>query len=267
MNLVLVALTLLVVPGVHAASTNVNILVPAYFDPTTSASAWSALNSAATKLPNRVVAIANPASGPGTVAQTSYTNAITSLQSNQGRVVGYVDTSYATRSLAIVKADIDSWFSFFPSINGIFFDQVSNTNDNTKIVYYQTLYNYVKSKRTSSLLVVHNPGTATLESYLVYNSARVSDIICTFESGINGLEWTQASWTSKYDRSNFYGLFYNVSDINVASFDYGDIIDHAYQQNAGWVYVTNDNLPNPWDTIASYFSGEVSYIQQQNYLP
>jgi hypothetical protein len=242
-------------------------MVPAYFDPTASASAWAVINAAAAALPNRVVAIANPASGPGASAQASYSSAIAALQSHQGRAIGYVHTSYGGRSLAGVKSDVNSWFSFYPTINGIFFDEVSNADNAATKSYYQTLYAYVKAKKSAGLLVVHNPGAATLESYLVYNGSRVADVICTFESGVGALQWTQASWTQRYDRSNFLGLFYNVSDVNVASFDYGDVIDRTYQQNVGWVYVTNDNLPNPWDTVPSYLSDEVSYIKDENYLP
>lgn len=250
---------------VESDSDLINIMVPAYFDPSTNPQAWASLNSAASALPHRLVAVANPATGPGSAAQQSYKDAITSLQSNTGRAIGYVDTSNADRSLDSVKTDVNKWFAFYPSIDGIFFDQVTNT-DNGKQTYYQTVYNYVKSKNSSSI-VVNNPGTTTLESYLFYNGSRVADIICTFENGVDALNWTQATWTSSYDRSNFLGLFYNVTDVNVSSFDYGDVIDHAYQQNAGWVYVTNDTMPNPWDTIPNYFSSEVNYIVGYNYLP
>jgi hypothetical protein len=36
------------------------------------------------------------------------------------------------------------------------------------------------------------------------------------------------------------------------------------QRNAGWVYVTNDDLPNPWDTLPSdpYWSNELNAINQ-----
>ncbi|XP_024531904.1 spherulin-4 [Selaginella moellendorffii] len=237
------------------------IMVPAYFDPSSNSQAWSSLNSAATTLPNRVVAIANPSNGPGSAAQSSYQNVITALQRQTGLVIGYVSTNYSNRASNLVQDDVDTWYRFYPTINGIFFDEVANTDGEQP--YYQSLYNYVKSKNSSSL-VVNNPGAPTLETYLFYNGSRVADVICIFESGVGGLSMTQSSWTSKYSRYNFYALFYNVTDVNVSSFDYGDVIDRAYQQNVGWVYVTNDNLPNPWDTIASYFSGEVDYIKNDN---
>eukprot|EP00250_Pteridium_aquilinum_P014096 c21777_g2_i1 orf=95-940(+) len=248
---------------------NVNIMVPAYFYPGTAgssgAAAWAALNSAATALPNRVVAVANPFNGPGASTDPAYTAAITSLQSASGRVIGYVHTAYTNRSLDSVKADVDQWYAFYPTLDGIFVDEVANIEGMQ--AYYQTLYIYIKSKSSSSL-VVNNPGTSTLPTYLFYNGSRVADIICTFENnGSVALQWTQAAWTFAYPRSNFLTLAYDVPDIDVSSFDYGDIIDRAYQQNAGWVYITDDILDNPWDTVATYFSKEVDYIVEDNYLP
>jgi hypothetical protein len=36
------------------------------------------------------------------------------------------------------------------------------------------------------------------------------------------------------------------------------------QRNAGWVYVTNDVLPNPWDTLPAdpYWTKELDRIKQ-----
>ncbi|MCO5579960.1 hypothetical protein L7F22_033827 [Adiantum nelumboides] len=266
----LISLLLLAAASCRLAASDdlVNLMVPAYFKPSDNPSAWTALNSAASALPNRMVAIANVDNGPGTAPQPSYTAVISSLQSASGRVVGYVSTVRANRSLDAVKADVDSWFTFYPTINGIFVDEVTNRADDGKQAYYLAIYNYVKSKSSSSL-VVNNPGTSTDSTYLFYNGSRVADVICIFENtGGNASQWSQESWTAAYPRSNFYALAYNTANVNVSnSFDYGDVIDRAYQQNVGWVYVTDDNLPNPWDTLATYFSDEVTYIAQNNYLP
>lgn len=262
---VLVLLLSAVPSNLAATDDLVNIMVPAYFDPTSNPSGWTALNSAANALPNRVVAIANVFNGPSTAERSDYAAAISSLQSAGGQVVGYVLTGYSNRSINEAKADVDRWYSFYPTLNGIFVDEVANTDGQQP--YYLALYEYIKSKSSSSL-VINNPGAATLQSYLFYNGARVADVICIFEgNGTAAMEWSQYSWTASYPRSSFYALAYDTANVNVNDFDYGDIIDRAYQQNVGWVYVTDDNLPNPWDTIPAYFSDEVNYIAQYNYLP
>ena len=237
--------------SITAVTTALNVMVPAYFGPPSSY--WTTLNTEAAVIPNRLVAIANPNSGPGTAFQQSYGDAITALQAQTGRVVGYVATGYAAKSLATVETEIDSWYSWYPTINGIFFDEVANATGQE--AYYQSLYNYVKTKNAAGL-VVDNPGSTTQESYLYYNAARVADVICTFESASGFSTWSQASWTATYDRSNFYELPFNTSLST-----YKAAVDHAYQQNAGWIYVTNDKLPNPWDTLPSYFVDEVNYIK------
>lgn len=236
---------------ITAGTTALNVMVPAYFGPPSTA--WTLLNTEAAVIPNRLVAIANPNSGPGSAFQQSYQNAITALQAQTGRAIGYVHTSYGARTLAVVEAEINSWYSWYPSVNGIFFDEVDNVTGHE--AYYQTLYNYVKTKSATGL-VVDNPGSNTLESYLFFNAARVTDVICTFESSSGFSSWTQSAWTAAYDRNNFYELPFNTS-----SSTYQAAVDRAYQQHAGWIYVTDDKLPNPWDTLPSYFAAEVNYIK------
>src|ERR1051326_8941561 len=38
----------------------------------------------------------------------------------------------------------------------------------------------------------------------------------------------------------------------------------AAARNAGWIYVTDDSGSNPWDTLPSYWTNEVNYIQSLN---
>ena len=40
----------------------------------------------------------------------------------------------------------------------------------------------------------------------------------------------------------------------------------AIGNNAGYIYITNDQLPNPWDTLPSYWAQEVSLIEYINSL-
>jgi hypothetical protein len=35
---------------------------------------------------------------------------------------------------------------------------------------------------------------------------------------------------------------------------------HAFQQNVGWFYTTDDVLPNPWDTLPSWSEAMVDTI-------
>jgi len=77
------------IAGVWAAPKG--IVVPAYFYP---GSLWSSMNWAAGRVP--LVAIMNPNSGPGTTQDPQYVAAVNSLRAADGKVIGYVSTSYTT---------------------------------------------------------------------------------------------------------------------------------------------------------------------------
>ena len=242
-------------PSVAADTTVVNdslkVLVPAYFDPSVS-NYWSRLDAMARKMPGRLYAIANPNSGPGTNYDPSYGAAIDSMQAAGGKIIGYVHTSYAQRALSSVEADIDSWYSFYPTLNGIFIDEQANTSGEES--YYGQLYNYIK-KKDSTALVVTNPGANTISSYLFDNGSRIADVICVFENGTGFGTWNPASWYSNYNRDNFYVIPYNTS-----AADFPSVVDRADSLNMGWIYVTNDNLPNPYDTLPPYFEALCNYL-------
>jgi len=233
------------------SSLNMKVLVPAYFDPSES-NYWNRLEVQAAKMPDRLYAIANKANGPGPSYDTTYAVVINNMHLNHGKVIGYVWTNYGTVPLATAKADIDRWFSFYSSLDGIFFDGQANSTG--KETYYLTLYNYVKQKNTSAL-IVSNPGTNTLNTYLIYNGARVSDVICVFESNTGFDTWTPASWCKNYSADNFYVLPYNT-----ASKIYPSRLNKAVSLNVGWIYLTDDTGGNPWDTLPSYFEDMCNYI-------
>lgn len=76
------------------------------------------------------LAIINPDSGPGASEDQNYANQVTSTEAKGITVVGYVSTSYAgtqntTRTLAAAEHDVDTYYSWYPNIDGIFVDEVS----------------------------------------------------------------------------------------------------------------------------------------------
>ena len=74
-----------------------------------------------------VIAVVNPANGPGAAADPAYASGIARLNAAGIKVIGYVATGYAVNSAVAVKADIDRWRAFYPGqISGIFFDEQSN---------------------------------------------------------------------------------------------------------------------------------------------
>ena len=88
-------------------------------------------------------------------------------------MVGYVYTSYGSRSLAAVESDINAYYSWYPQLDGIFLDEASTSC--AEEPYYAALNSYVKSKGGIGLTVL-NPGTQTNQCY-----EPAVDILLTFE--------------------------------------------------------------------------------------
>lgn len=227
------------------------ILVPAYFYPVPG-SPWTRLNAAAQAHQDRVFAIGNPASGPGVSIDPSYAQAFASFRASGGRLLGYVATSYGARPVTAVIADIDLWTQMYP-VDGIFLDEMDNV-PGAHEDYYGRLYKHVQA-RIPGGFVVGNPGVSTSESYLHAGTRPVSDALCITETSTNFLTWHADPWVAHYRRQHFYALPYGV-----ASGAWTPVVQHAFAENIGWLYVTDDVLPNPWDTLPSYFEALVTYV-------
>ncbi len=227
------------------------VMVPAYFYPVPG-SPWERLNQAAAAHPGRVFAIGNPGSGPGLVLDPLYVSTFTSFRQSGGKLLGYVYTSYGARPLSEVKADIDQWFAWYP-LDGIFLDEMDNT-PGAHESYYQALHAHVQAL-ASGALVVGNPGVNTVPSYLHWNSQPVVSSACIYEAGDASQTWIAAPWALSYPRKYFYALPYNT-----AASGWKGAVDHAFANHCGWVYVTDDVLPNPWDTLPAYFETMLGYI-------
>jgi hypothetical protein len=223
-------------PGTTPPVASTGTIVPLYTDP--SDSSWTAIVTAKQAHPTvPVIAIVNPNNGPDTARNASYASGIAKLQQAGIVVIGYVATGYTSRGIPAVEADIDQWKAFYPVLQGIFFDEQSNTAGDEG--FYKTVSQYSKAKGLT--FTVGNPGTDTGPSFV-----GAVDVGLIYESfGLPGTS-SLTGWHSGFPKSNF-GII-----------PYGAALDHAYVKAAramvGYIYVTNDDLPNPWDSLPSYFA-------------
>ena len=162
-------------------------------------------------------------------------------------MIGYVDSNYTAIAINTVKAEIDKWMSFYPMIDGIFIDQVTNDDVSAHSDYYVELSEYIHSKGLSISVV--NIGTDYVERY---ESAPVADIIVSFENSTLPVEATLlgGNWAGshrEYDYSRKAVLVYNQGSLDL------DLIA-MLKKYCGFVYVTDDDLPNPWDTLSTYLA-------------
>jgi len=225
----------------------ISILLPAYFYPSSdpNQSFWDEMTAAAGQVD--ITAIMNPDSGPGLSVNSDYTTAVDAFRAAGGKVVGYAHTSYGARSQAEVLSEVASYANFY-NIDGIFLDEMSNKS--VDLAYYHSLYSSIKLTNPR-YRIFGNPGTNTLESYLT-----VADVLVTFENQTGYDTYTPDAWTNNYTADHFAHLLYNVKDetamlANVAL---------AADRNVGYLYITNDTLPNPWDTLPHYWNAEVPAV-------
>jgi len=236
------------VMGANAAP--MGILVPAYF---ASGPLWDGLDFAASHVP--LVAIMNPNSGPGTIQDPGYVTAVAKLHAAGGRVIGYVFTSYGTRNIDTVELEINRYCSFY-SVDGLFLDEMTNDTNTNHLDYYKALYQYIQTKGTN-LLVAGNPGIKTQEAYLTTPTA---DVLVTFEAYKDYAAYVADDWVTNHLARWFCHLPYNVPDAATMTND----INLAAARNVGWIYVTDDNGANPWQTLPAYWTNEVNHVRALN---
>jgi len=243
----LIALVVLLMP----ASSGQSVAVPAFFPP---GRLWSEVDSAA---PTLQLVVMNPASGPGPAYDQSYGSVVRTAQKRGITVVGYVDTNYGARGLSAVEADVEKYFSWY-HVNGIFFDRAS-TDCALAVAptsYYATLNAYVKARGAAARTIL-NPGKQTNECFLAD-----ADIVLTFEGSDTQYlnSYSAPAWVAKYSPSHFWHVVYAASDAATMA----RAVQLSNERGAGYVYVTPDALPSPYDTLPTgrYWSTELGKLRR-----
>lgn len=251
------------------ASTAQHVGVPAYFDPSASpgSSYWTQLDQSGAA---GGIAIANPDNGPATAFDQSYADAIQAASAAGIKVIGYVDTGYfgttgrTTRGgqtsssawTAQVEADVADWYSWYGGygLSGIFFDDAQNVcgTNNAYVDLYIAVDTYTKQHHPGAL-TADNPGAIADQCY-----AQAADILVMFEGTYADYSsWTAPAWELN---ANTPDKFWNLVYDTPTQADMESAIARSKQNDVGYVYVTPDNLPNPWDTLpgSTYWNDEIS---------
>lgn len=235
--------------------------VPSYFYP---GSLWTQMEQAN---PTVGTAVINPNSGPGDTINQAYVDQVKKSQEAGLTVLGYVHTSYGARDATIVKNEIDRYYEWY-KVDGIFLDEAEH-RDCSDETYYKDIFDYVVSKDSANSTVlagegptsrknhvVQNPGTQTQECYM-----KSADLIVNFEGTYNtySSSYSAPSWVLNYDARRFWHLIYSTP--NTRAMD--KVVNLSKKRNAGWVYVTPDALPNPWDTLpqGTYWNKELTALK------
>jgi hypothetical protein len=235
-----------------AVASGVHVAIPMYVDPSDSPALWTEVYAGA---PTVGLLVANLDNGPGTAVDADYTAAVTSAHAAGELVIGYVHTTSAGRAIADVEADVDAWYAFYPTLDGIFVDEVSS-DASTVASYYLPLYTHIKSKAAKSTVAI-NPGTMVDESFMT-----ASDILITFEDVYaDFIDPTQnppnPAWVATYPASRFWTLILSA-DPSVEA----NAITLARGRNAGWIYVTSEGPATAYQNIetGTYWTNELTDV-------
>jgi hypothetical protein len=193
-----------------------------------------------------VEAIVNPDNGPGAAQDGTFVSGLGKLTGVGIVPFGYVATNYGKKTSAAVKLEIDAYRRMYPAVTGIFFDEMSDVAADG--AYYRALTAYAKQNGFSR--TVGNPGTDVPESLI-----GTVDTLFIYESAGTPALAPLAGWHASYPAKNFGIIPYKVPTL-----------DPTFVQRArttiGFIYVTNDDLPDPWD-----ISGRARWHRSPRRLP
>lgn len=234
------------------------LLIPLYSYPTwwdPDAYLWDEVAEAHSQIPTTV--IINPNNGPGgDCPNTDYQEGLKELRDAGVTILGYAYTDYARRDIGKVRGEIDQYNNPCFGIDGIFLDGVSNKASN--VGYYQELYAYVRSLPNLDYVFL-NPGARTDELYL-----NVSDTIVIIEDyAKNWRAYQPDGYVAAYPAEQFAMLGHSVLETECLE----EYIDLAVERNIGYVYLTDDIMPNPWDTLPSFFDSLLTAMATKSSIP
>lgn len=211
------------------------------------------------------ILIANVVNGPDSAVDASWTDVISRASASGKTVLGYVRTGYLGVSdqkfltrlgsgdladwIAQIEEDVDMWYKLYGNnIGGIFFDEGwPECGENNQ---YADLYKYINdyTKRAHpGAYTILNPGSPMASCF-----EDTMDTLLTFEldyAAYTG-SYTPNDWVPK-DPRKLWHIVYNVPESAI-----GEVVQLAKQRGAGFLQLTDDTLPNPYDTLPSD-----SYVQ------
>lgn len=210
------------------------IIIPLYAGPGPDWSSVIQAKRAHPALP--FIVIVNPSSGPGAARKPGFATGVDGLKSAGIQVFGYVYTGNGRRNASRVEAEISAYESWY-GVQGIFFDGMPNVPGYEG--YYSALGSYAKSL---GLYTAGNPGTTLPRTY-----AGILDLYVLDEGP------SPPTSRGGFPLGSTASLVYGVPSITRQYVS-------SLSRLSGYVYITDQGLPNPYNALPSYFDSLVSLL-------
>ena len=239
--------------GEAVPAVRMRLWVPAYYYPFgPGLREWDRLIASAKVVP--IVVIVNPASGPGDHVDTNFAAVLPRARQAGITLVAYIGTQYTRKPIAKVKEEVDTFLRFYPDIQGFHFDEQSS--DARGLDYYAELYRYARL-RIPDALVLTNPGTSCDPGYA---SRPAADAICLFERERGFEDYDPPAWVSRFPGSRFCVQAHDVATEEQMLRS----LRRAAELKFGYVFITDDVGPNPYDRLPTYWDAEVDAVRRVN---
>lgn len=259
------------------AAISQKLAVPAYVNPLADPDAWTRLG--ASEHGSLGFVVVNVINGPDYMPLDEWTSVIQNASANGVKLLGYVDTGYLGTTgqrtrlgstdpvdwMSQIQHDIMSWYQFYgSSLTGIFFDQAQNAcgpiaDSNDWADLYRELSDEVDRSHPGALTVL-NPGIGVPQCY-----EDAADVIVTFEGSYESYvgdptasnPYAPLSW-APVDPMKIWHIVYGASDVAKMN----EVVELSKTRSAGYLYVTDDVLANPYDTVpaSDYWTAEQAAV-------
>jgi Spherulation-specific family 4/PEP-CTERM motif len=171
-------------------------------------------------------------------------------------------TTYVISDIASCAARYNAFYQ----VDGIFVDEfgapATGASDAAVQSFYTQLYDNLKSVN-ASWQIVGNPGTAISASLLRNGANGGADRLVTFENTVAAFPGApQNPAFAAVSNASLINIIYGVDDPALLD----SLIAEIAARNVGGLFITNDTLPNPYDTLPPYFAAQVAAVARFNAL-
>ena len=191
------------------------------------------------------------------------TTAITNAHSGGRKILGHVTAAGTSKPIAQIKAIIDTWYTTFPGLDGIFIGAAGRgatiPDGYTFVGYWSAVADYVRTKGGAGICHIHAGGANVSDQELQqlltkYDTLIVYESYVTYTAGAIQMPDLPA-WLPNYARAKF-GVYAN----GVLQADVPALVSHFLNHGVGFLGVTAVD-GDAVDTTA-YFNAVVSALGQ-----